>query len=959
MTKVGGGCYNGVNLIKKEEYVVMKKLVKAVAVLGLAAAMALPLAACGEAGKSAYDIAVEHGFVGTEEEWLESLRGPQGEKGEQGEQGPQGEKGEQGEQGEAGTPGTTPSITINEDGYWVINGEVTDVKAEGEDGKDGQDGASGPQGPSGTPGADGDRGSLWFNGVGTPTSAVAGDLQKGDMYLDTGNGSIWFYNGTIWKDVYSMSGGTLKEVTGGGSLDEALKGAGENSVITLGSSDGETATYTLPATATIPKNTTFNGSGNSTVLNLSSGYELNSENVTFSNMVIAGNTATNGLMLMSAPENVFQFGASSGNKVTSVTFINCTFVGGVKLEALAKGIAVNFTDCKVGETADAANALTTEGLFGLIATNVDGSYSEAVAGSSWTVDGVAQDEADVEVTTYADLKAAFGLGVSKVTMGADIAIDLPENIQDKDAMLVAMIVIQSDVTIDLNGKKLGFVQKEGTVSYNYFPLLISIDGCSVTIEGDGTVDAEANANGAYCIDIINDGKLEINGGSYFGGPSAVQVTKGSLTVNDGAFDLTEPNKTQKPEQAVYVVNCIDASYKNQTATITLKGGVFHYDYSANPEGEGTSYIAEGYVVYQLDDGTYTVGTVEDAEAAGQPVVAASAKAFTNAVKLGASNIQLTADITMTEALTFNKDITLDLGGNQLTLYSDESNNSTNSISGGAQVIIQNGKLIGDQEGEAVSDYANIKVSGAKTSLTLKSVNYTADGTAIYIQGDGSTKYNEETCATVTVEDKSTINTSGSYGIGTNARVSGDVNQFANVHIVVKEDSHITATYEQGAVGIMLNVAGKLEVSGSTIEAVDQAVFLRAGTGTITDSTLGTTKAYSADEIICLDKNWGSGNYAPQAALVVGNRNGTYYADATCTLSGEITFEIAKDSAVPKIYVYDGTVDTTAAEYETTLNYEEGTGIIKEDIVIGKDSGPVTINGEDVSPVEEQPTQPEA
>lgn len=130
----------------------MKKLVKAVAVLGLAAAMALPLAACGEAGKSAYDIAVEHGFVGTEEEWLESLRGPQGEKGEQGEQGPQGEKGEQGEQGEAGTPGTTPTITINEDGYWVINGEVTDVKAEGEDGKDGQDGASGPMGPTGPAG---------------------------------------------------------------------------------------------------------------------------------------------------------------------------------------------------------------------------------------------------------------------------------------------------------------------------------------------------------------------------------------------------------------------------------------------------------------------------------------------------------------------------------------------------------------------------------------------------------------------------------------------------------------------------------------------------------------------------------------------------------------------------------------------------------------------------------------
>lgn len=36
----------------------------------------------GKDGKSAYEIAVEHGFVGTEEEWLESFPvGPQGENG--------------------------------------------------------------------------------------------------------------------------------------------------------------------------------------------------------------------------------------------------------------------------------------------------------------------------------------------------------------------------------------------------------------------------------------------------------------------------------------------------------------------------------------------------------------------------------------------------------------------------------------------------------------------------------------------------------------------------------------------------------------------------------------------------------------------------------------------------------------------------------------------------------------
>lgn len=52
----------------------------------------------GPEGKSAYDIAVEHGFQGTEEVWLKFLKG---EKGEQGETGLQGEKGD---------PGETPEI---------------------------------------------------------------------------------------------------------------------------------------------------------------------------------------------------------------------------------------------------------------------------------------------------------------------------------------------------------------------------------------------------------------------------------------------------------------------------------------------------------------------------------------------------------------------------------------------------------------------------------------------------------------------------------------------------------------------------------------------------------------------------------------------------------------------------------------------------------------------------------
>lgn len=79
----------------------------------------------GVNGKSAYEIAVKNGFEGTEEEWLESLKGETGEKGPQGETGP------------AGANGNTPYI---QDGYWFISGSSTGVVAQGQNGADGQNG---------------------------------------------------------------------------------------------------------------------------------------------------------------------------------------------------------------------------------------------------------------------------------------------------------------------------------------------------------------------------------------------------------------------------------------------------------------------------------------------------------------------------------------------------------------------------------------------------------------------------------------------------------------------------------------------------------------------------------------------------------------------------------------------------------------------------------------------------
>ena len=85
----------------------------------------------GDPGSSAYEIAVENGFTGTETEWLASLKG---EKGDHGEQGIQGEKGETGSQGLQGIQGP--------------KGEKGDTGAKGEPGIKGADGAKGESGDS-------------------------------------------------------------------------------------------------------------------------------------------------------------------------------------------------------------------------------------------------------------------------------------------------------------------------------------------------------------------------------------------------------------------------------------------------------------------------------------------------------------------------------------------------------------------------------------------------------------------------------------------------------------------------------------------------------------------------------------------------------------------------------------------------------------------------------------------
>lgn len=144
-------------------------------------------------GFSAYDIAVMEGYVGTKEEWLETLRGkegavgPQGPKGDPGEAGPKGNDGYtpvkgvdyfDGQPGDTGKAGNGIASTVLNADYTLtltftdgtsyttpsIRGEQGIQGIQGPKGEKGDTGATGPQGEKGDPGEKGEKGDTGEQG---------------------------------------------------------------------------------------------------------------------------------------------------------------------------------------------------------------------------------------------------------------------------------------------------------------------------------------------------------------------------------------------------------------------------------------------------------------------------------------------------------------------------------------------------------------------------------------------------------------------------------------------------------------------------------------------------------------------------------------------------------------------------------------------------------------------------
>ena len=193
-------------------------------------------------------------------------------------------------------------------------------------------------------------------------------------------------------------------------------------------------------------------------------------------------------------------------------------------------------------------------------------------------------DAGYPVASAAEMKEALANG-GIVSVNKDIKTDnIGDNVADR-------ITISQPTTLNLDAK----IISPDDMANN------STNFCALIVDADTTINAGENGgidtgrNGGYALNVRKGANLTITGGSYYGGGTAVQVQEGTLTITGGHFAV---EAFGEPYGYNFLLNCIDAAYKDGTANIIVKGGTFvNFDPSNNTaEGAGTNFVADGYKV---------------------------------------------------------------------------------------------------------------------------------------------------------------------------------------------------------------------------------------------------------------------------------------------------------------------------------------------------------------------------
>lgn len=604
----------------------MKKFWKALAAIGVSAALCAPLAACGdgstvtdqerlyesyvlyaqaagdevlsyqewlnsvrgpqgeagEDGKSAYEIAVENGFEGTEEEWLASLKGQDGEDGKDGAAGEKGDKGDKGDAGEKGDKG--------------------DPGEQGEQGEKGDKGDPGEKGEQGEKGDQGDAGV----GIEDITYSYGYNAEAGYFYTE-----ITFILTNEQEKTVIVPSAMNPEATYVATTAAELKGLLEDGAakVALGA-DIEVGTAGDTSTGLTVTNGTI-------TIDLN-GYEISNVGTQFA-LVVNGANAK--LTLIDSSEE--QTGGIYGGKGGSNQTVRVT--GGAQVDIYGGNYSVGPDASNEGNScievaglgglvniyggvfsSEAAyhdfyyvlNTTQTQGtqgaiyVYGGMFVNFDPSKgddsSTSNGGSTVNVQstyvaegyGVTTSVQDGEtvytvlkisenlgetflVNNAAEVTSLMNAGVKSISLGADIEMNL-------------VIAEGQELALDLNGHTLTNAGDHTIYNSGMLTVADSV--------GSGVVDNVTNGRGA----LVNYGTAILNGGTFTrsketGKVSAGQnswyavLNQGTMTINDGVTVYTEENVSN---YSSLIVNGLEGNKTyplpsgKDSAFMTVNGGTF-------------------------------------------------------------------------------------------------------------------------------------------------------------------------------------------------------------------------------------------------------------------------------------------------------------------------------------------------------------------------------------------------
>lgn len=251
----------------------------------------LNIGSTSENGKSAFEIAVENGFVGTEIEWLNSLKGNDGKDGDNGTNGTNGQDGKDFKFSDF-TPSQLNDLKVKGDPFTFQDLTPAQVLLmKGKDGVNGSDGVNGTNGKDGKDGVNGTNGKSAFE--------LWKEENPSGTYNDFKNDIIRKKSISILEN-YTKSSNVLSEVT---DLNFNLQSGKNYRIKLLGTVQSVATTTGINIAFTFDGNIIANGFVECSLTHVASATTLRSTifNIDASTATIGSNLLTTGTGAVSTP----------------------------------------------------------------------------------------------------------------------------------------------------------------------------------------------------------------------------------------------------------------------------------------------------------------------------------------------------------------------------------------------------------------------------------------------------------------------------------------------------------------------------------------------------------------------------------------------------------------------------------------------------------------------------------